>query len=65
MTRNDYLIIAAALKRAANREPLDQRTTNTEKLQHKICCIEVANAIACGNPKFDRDRFLKNAGVQS
>jgi len=68
MTRKDYVLIAAALKAA--RDGYDY----IPALEFEGSPIEtalndaagaIAAALARDNPRFDRERFLKAAGVQS
>jgi hypothetical protein len=62
MTRKDYILIAAALKAAADytkRFP-DQPADTFVTAVHTL-----ADALARDNPRFDRERFLKAAGMQS
>jgi predicted secreted Zn-dependent protease len=58
MTRKDYILIAAALKAARKYDecPADQAVCDN-------VAQELANALARDNPRFDRERFLKAAGV--
>ncbi len=53
MTRKDYVLIAAALNSCAN--GADKKTV----------AYQLADALAQDNPRFDRARFLKAAGVAS
>ncbi len=53
MTRKDYVLIAAALNSCA--QGADKSTV----------VYQLADALARDNPRFDRERFLKAAGVQS
>lgn len=50
MTRKDYVLIAAALREA-------RTVAEAARL--------LADQLAQDNPRFDRERFLKAAGVQS
>ena len=59
MTRKDYILIAAALNDAA-RWP-----TSVERRSLDMIADALADALARDNPRFDRERFLKAAGVQS
>jgi hypothetical protein len=58
MTRKDYVLIAEALARA-------DRPYAEGRAQHRTDCEAIADALAQDNPRFDRERFLKAAGVQS
>ena len=59
MTRKDYVAIAAALKNARGL-PMNN---HADSLQAAAQCI--AAVMSRDNPHFDRERFLKAAGVQS
>lgn len=59
MTRRDYVAIAAALKNARGLPMRDHASS----LEAAAQCI--ADVMARDNPRFDRARFLKTAGVQS
>jgi len=65
MTRKDYVAIAAALRDI----PLVNCPTAAHlegvKAAHVQACALVADVMARDNPRFDRARFLKAAGVQS
>lgn len=68
MTRKDYVLIAAALKEA--RDMLAANGANLTRTQCSLngadaSAIELADALSRDNPRFDRERFLKAAGVQS
>ncbi len=56
MTRKVYILIAAAINRV-----VDDRTNDPETTL--ICCLNIADALATDNPRFDRERFLKACGV--
>jgi hypothetical protein len=65
MTRKDYILIAAALKEAAA-DILNKECPVQDLLDGKDYAAEhIADALARDNPRFDRERFLKAAGVQS
>lgn len=60
MTRKDYILIAEALKVSrlrAEREDI--------ALGNDYAAKAIADALGRDNPRFDRERFLKAAGVQS
>lgn len=59
MTRKDYILIAAALKEARD------TIASEYHLGYKQAAYCLADALARDNPRFDRERFLKAAGVQS
>ena len=61
MTRKDYILIAAALRDArtyAAQHP-EQFADVGVTIVHTL-----ADRLANDNPRFDRERFLKAAGVQ-
>ncbi len=60
MTRKDYVIIAAALKKSGDecRAEYANGAYATERIAR-----EIARALAADNPRFDGERFLKAAGV--
>lgn len=57
MTRKDYQLIADAIRRASDAPGYAERNA--------FVAHEIADALALDNPRFDRERFLKAAGVQS
>jgi hypothetical protein len=59
MTRKDYILIAEALKRAWNTE------AESAFPGVQAAARNLAESLARDNPRFDRERFLKAAGVQS
>lgn len=59
MTRKDYVLIAEAL-RVAREIPC-----GTVLQMHSTVALELAGTLADTNPRFDRERFLKAAGVES
>ena len=67
MTKKDYILIAAALKRSAL--PLAPEWTLEAVLRYqqgnKAAIYQVAEALATDNTRFDRGRFLAACGVQS
>lgn len=60
MTRKDYILIAAALKRA-------QETAYTQphavEAGVTVAAKELADALATDNPAFDWHRFMRAAGA--
>lgn len=60
MTRRDFQLIAAALKKVAPTfiHPLARG-------QHDLTAYTLADALAGTNPKFDRARFLSASGVHT
>jgi hypothetical protein len=65
VTRKDYVLIAAALRDTAL---IDCRTPEYlagVKAAHVSAASRLSDALARDNPRFDRERFLKAAGVQS
>jgi len=65
MTRKDYILIAAALRDCKPREKVGDFTDEMVGACFRDVCDYLANALARDNPRFDRERFLKAAGVQS
>lgn len=61
MTRKDYILIADALKDARGTMLLTAAAyhSGVDNAVHRL-----ADALARDNPRFDRERFLKAAGVQ-
>ena len=63
MTRKDYIAIAAALSNVRN-----SYAPNWDPNLFRACddhAKQLAHVLAQDNPRFDRARFLKAAGVQS
>lgn len=60
MTRKDYILIAEALKEA-HAYAIDA----ARRLGVASAAYHVADALAYDNPRFDRELFLRNCGVQS
>lgn len=58
MTRKDYILIAAALKNAREVQP-------EASLGIDVAAWHMCESLARDNPRFDRERFLKAAGVVS
>lgn len=56
MTKKDYILIAATLRVVI---------ADAVALDAKRIAIDLADAFADANPKFDRDRFLNACGVAS
>lgn len=64
MTRRDYLELAAALKEA--RETYPDNSTSHDLARAGTATAARAVARVCArDPKFDRDRFLRDCGVKS
>lgn len=61
MTRKDYILIAAALRDTL----LINAPIVVWRAAHASVAHRLADALARDNPRFDRERFLKAAGVQS
>jgi len=63
VTRKDYVLIAAALAEARNYSI--SRSAHPESYFHGCDAVayEIANSLGKDNPRFDRARFLKAAGV--
>lgn len=55
MTRKDYELIAAAIRRASDAPGYAER--------NKFVSMELADALYRDNPRFDRSRFLAACGV--
>lgn len=64
MTRRDYIELAAALNNVRLRRPEHAYDTGFND-GITITANEIAAYCASRDPKFDRARFLKNAGVQT
>lgn len=62
MTRKDYIIIAAAIK-ASRTHPDDGKLTDQACVD--LTARELARALGRDNPRFDGERFLKAAGVET
>jgi hypothetical protein len=60
MTRKHFEALAAALKAE---KPGDNWDPN-KRVQWDLDVKAIANAVASFNPNFDRDRFLKAAGIE-
>jgi hypothetical protein len=60
MTRKDYVLLAEALNAAFSRSTAD-KADKADGIAR--AAIELADALAADNPRFDRERFLKAAGV--
>lgn len=65
MTRKDYVLLADALNRAARNLTAAGLTDHSAHTCWCECAATIADALAEDNPRFDRERFLKAAGVQS
>lgn len=72
MTRSDYLKLAEALEKARrflNKSPHNRNQGGTHMetkaflLGVDVAARYIADAIAKGNPKFDFDQFVRNAGA--
>lgn len=61
MTRRDYVELAEVLK--AVKPPNTPDTPMGYIGQHAIDCEAIADYCASRDPKFNKERFLKNAGV--
>lgn len=61
MTRRDFLKLSAAL-REARPGPPQFRSIEQQVWMEAVC--KVCDAIAEDNPRFDRARFLENAGTR-
>lgn len=69
MTRKDYVLLAAALKgaygEASSPHPHAAHDALGRHAGVTIAVVRLADALGRDNPRFDRERFLKAAGVQS
>lgn len=67
MTRKDYVAIAAAIMAARRdiklKEPHESHADMWDGAS--LAAEHIAEVMAADNPRFDRARFLKAAGVQS
>lgn len=63
MTRKDYELIAAAIKRCADGNGAGSNVQPPMWTIHEVAC-ELGNALKITNPLFDRERFLKACGVE-
>lgn len=63
MTRKDYVLIAAALKRAQVAEVYEHDKNMRAGVEYAARCVAIT--LAEDNPRFDRDRFLQACGVAS
>jgi hypothetical protein len=64
MTRKDYILIAAAFKRAREHVGVDFGADRALQGIEEAAVV-LSGELARDNPRFDRERFLKAAGVQS
>ena len=62
MTRKDYILIAGALKAARSSDTLPNLAIYHNGIDN--AAHQLADALGRDNPRFDRERFLKAAGVQ-
>jgi hypothetical protein len=65
MTRKDYILIAAALRDTLLIDCPTYQYLAGAKAAHVSAAYRLADCLARDNPRFDRERFLKAAGVQS
>jgi hypothetical protein len=65
MTRKDYILIAAALRDVMLIDCQSAEYLNGVRAAHASAAQRLADVLARDNPRFDRERFLKAAGVQS
>ncbi len=57
MTRKDYVLLAEAIKAATS------AIDHPERLGAQLVANEIAHRLQQDNPRFDRERFLKAAGL--
>jgi hypothetical protein len=62
MTRKDYILLAEAI---AGTAPKGELNRNAAAIYRHGLVRGIADALAADNPRFDRERFLKAAGVQA
>lgn len=60
MTRKDYVLLADALRRGTA-----NKSTGVLSYRDGVedAALSIADALARDNPRFDRERFLRDAGV--
>ncbi len=61
MTRKDYVMLSDTLRSC---KPFTSCNTAAHG-QHRLDCISIANSIRDNDPKFDRERFLRDCGVHN
>jgi hypothetical protein len=66
MTRKDYVLLADALRRARRDNVPGQPRMDLSNHNRGVdwCARGIADTLAADNPRFDRQRFLRAAGVQ-
>jgi hypothetical protein len=64
MRRKDFELIAAALRCALPAAVGPVEYTSMQRDMHRRCCDAVAHALRQQYPAFDRERFLRDCGVQ-
>lgn len=66
MTRRDYIMLSTALRRAMDdaRDCVSDAAQN-QQLGIESAVREIAHDLAMNNAKFDRMRFLRDAGCQA
>jgi hypothetical protein len=57
MTRKDYVLIAQALRDSAGWWP----SSGGSSAAMRVVLADLADALACDNPRFDRRRFIDAA----
>lgn len=63
MTKKDYVVIAAAIRRTGMAITVGKKPSAEYAL--KLAATDIAATMANDNPRFNRARFLKACGVQS
>jgi len=63
MTRKDYILIAAALRDVLLIDCPSVEYLNGARAAHVSAAERLADVLARDNGRFDRERFLKAAGV--
>jgi hypothetical protein len=64
MTRKDYELIAKVFKGANVPNPDKDEWNKAYSYGIKQSALDMADALAADNPRFDRERFLKACGVE-
>lgn len=62
MTRKDFVLIAATLRRVASEIPTERSMSAAD--YHEQVCDALADRLALDNPRFDRARFILAAMPQ-
>lgn len=65
MTRRDYVLLSAALRKAMGRALREQAASASYTVGVELAACAVADALKAANPKFDHARFVRDVGVVS